>query len=235
MDRDVLTGRLVLAALALYIGYVFGRLTIGVWWPEEPRREILIDVWRTTFILLYTWRFLDWHAAAQRAGVFPRGPSPLVIVLIFTAAISSNTSGWESPYAWLYALTAIFPAALEEIFFRSILQRYLATRIGAGTAIWVASIVFALSHWGTGPLDLLRIVTLFSGGAVLGVIYARTGNLLLVIGVHAFVDVAAALWPTFLRIPGIWILVASLAASIGAGLWYDLDKRSHKMSAQRPA
>lgn len=228
MHRDVLTGRLALAALTLYVGYVFGRLTITVWWPDDPRREILIDVWRTTFILLYAWRFLDWHAASQRAGVFPRGPSPLIIVLICTAAISSDASGWENPYAWLYALTAIFPAALEEIFFRSILQRYLATRIGTGAAIGVASIVFVLSHWGMGPLDVLRIVTLFSCGAVFGVMYARTGNLLLVVGVHAFVDVAAALWPTFMRIPSIGILVASLAASIGAGLWYDLDKRSER-------
>jgi len=76
---------------------------------------------------------------------------------------------------------AVAPALGEELFFRGLLQRGLAPRIGRAVAIAVASLAFGAAHgdWTYGGVTTVL-------GLYLGVVAARTGSIVPSIAAHAF-------------------------------------------------
>jgi membrane protease YdiL (CAAX protease family) len=117
---------------------------------------------------------------------------------------AATTLAWAAPAAFIwYALEA---GLCEEFLFRAVLQSRLAavlkTEVGA---VAVGSLLFALAHapglflrgtpdtdgWSTDPVQVVAftIATLSPIAVLFGVLWARTRSLLLVVLLHACVDI----------------------------------------------
>jgi len=92
-------------------------------------------------------------------------------------------NGGERAWAALIALNA---GLSEELFFRLALPLLLAAVTGqAALAFWLAVLIFGLGHAYQG---LFGIVATTIIGALLGLIYLYSGNLWLVVAIHAGID-----------------------------------------------
>lgn len=99
---------------------------------------------------------------------------------------------YPRPTGWLYLFDLIFGLALvaihEELIFRR-LARLAFSRLGDGRAmIAVTSLVFALYHWWTGPLNVLMVALT---AVVLMLLYRAVGALWPAVAVHYCVDLYA--------------------------------------------
>jgi membrane protease YdiL (CAAX protease family) len=92
-------------------------------------------------------------------------------------------------------ITFLIVALPEELFFRSVLQNLLETRIGRNGALLVAAILFGLSHFNHGTTFNWRYVLLAS---IAGVFYGRAWRehreIFATIVTHTGVDVVWLLW-----------------------------------------
>lgn len=80
-----------------------------------------------------------------------------------------------------------FVALVEELLFRAILQRTLVDRLGAVSGIAIAAFIFGFMHSAFGLANEIGFA--FGFGLVLGAIYHRTENLLLVVLIHGLLNV----------------------------------------------
>jgi len=78
----------------------------------------------------------------------------------------------------------------EELFFRGWLQGALTNRFGVWLGILVASTIFGLAHY----LSISYAIYTFITGIYLGVIYQVTGNLYIVMAIHALYDFIALVY-----------------------------------------
>ena len=86
---------------------------------------------------------------------------------------------WQ--FAWMLALISLFPAVMEEMFFRRLVLDSFRDEAGSvGTAIWVSSIMFAMAHIGQ-PLGLPYLLVV---GVFLGLLRVGTGSLALPMLAH---------------------------------------------------
>lgn len=123
--------------------------------------------------------------------------------------------------AYVLAIAAAGAAIFEELVFRGVLQQALGRLLGDRPGLVAASLVFGLLH------DPWRLPAAFVLGLVLGVIYMRTGSLLLSIAAHFTVNAVAIVALYVVRKRGEagvpawmlddlpapwWLVVASLAA-----------------------
>ena len=92
-------------------------------------------------------------------------------------------------------LTFFLVALPEELFFRSILQNLLETRLGRTSALVIAAILFGLSHFNHGSTFNWRYVLL---AAIAGIFYGRAWRanrqVFASIVTHTAVDVVWSLW-----------------------------------------
>ena len=165
--------KLFLADVVLYCFFVVRRLE-GTGYSLVPTRSALTTGARQwayyvpiAFILGELTGFIHFHAAVPSARNVVSG------VLI----------------------TFLLIALPEELFFRSILQNLLETRIGRSGALLVAAILFGLSHFNHGATFNWRYVLLAS---IAGVFYGRAWRehrqVFAAIVTHTGVDVVWALW-----------------------------------------
>jgi membrane protease YdiL (CAAX protease family) len=93
--------------------------------------------------------------------------------------------------AIVFGLASIVVALKEEVLFRGIFQNLLQTRRGPWFAIAVTTAVFTIWHVGVvHPLPWVAGQIIIAS-LILGLVYAYTGSLLAVVGIHACYD---ALW-----------------------------------------
>ena len=95
----------------------------------------------------------------------------------------------------LMLVTSLLVAVYEEIIFRGIgLGSFLSSGISPLRAILLSSVVFSLFHIGYVASIGLDIILLFMNtfmmGFILGTIYYKTKNILLIIGIHFLWDFA---------------------------------------------
>jgi len=92
-------------------------------------------------------------------------------------------------------ITLLLIAVPEELFFRSVLQNLLETRLGKNAALILASVLFGLAHFHHGATFNWRYVLLAS---VAGVFYGRAWRdnrqIFAAIVTHTGVDVVWSLW-----------------------------------------
>ena len=88
------------------------------------------------------------------------------------------------------ALIALLAGVSEELFFRGWLQGTLANRFGIYLGILIASAIFGFAHY----LSFTYAIYAFLTGIYLGVIYDVTGNLYVVITIHALYDFIALVY-----------------------------------------
>jgi membrane protease YdiL (CAAX protease family) len=88
------------------------------------------------------------------------------------------------------ALIAFLAGAGEELFFRGWLQGALTSNFGIWLGVLIASVIFGLAHY------LSITYALYAGltGLYLGVIYQVTGNLYIVMAIHALYDFIALVY-----------------------------------------
>ncbi len=84
------------------------------------------------------------------------------------------------------ALIALSAGVGEEMLFRGVLQQSLASWMGTGWGLTLASVLFGLLH----PISVPYIVLTISIGFYLGGAFLLTGNLLCVIVMHTLYDFA---------------------------------------------
>jgi len=93
------------------------------------------------------------------------------------------------------AVTFLWIAIPEELFFRSILQNFLETRIGRTSALLVASALFGLSHFNHGARFNLRYVLLATlAGIAYGRAWRAKREIFASLVTHTAVDVVWSLW-----------------------------------------
>jgi hypothetical protein len=88
------------------------------------------------------------------------------------------------------ALIAFFAGVGEELFFRGWLQSVLASRFEVWFGILIASVIFGLAHY----LSLIYAIYAGLTGLYLGVIYQVSGNLYMVMVIHALYDFIALVY-----------------------------------------
>ena len=85
------------------------------------------------------------------------------------------------------AVIALLAGVGEELFFRGWLQGALTNRLGIWVGILITSLFFGLAHY----LSTTYFIYAFITGIYLGVIYQVSGNLYIVMGIHAVYDFIA--------------------------------------------
>jgi len=88
------------------------------------------------------------------------------------------------------AVIAFLAGVSEELFFRGWLQGALISKIGVLAGIVGASVIFGFAHY----LSLTYVVYAGLTGIYLGVIYQASGNLYVVMAIHALYDFVALVY-----------------------------------------
>jgi len=100
-------------------------------------------------------------------------------------------------YGLLLVGNIVFIGPAEELLFRGVIQGRLRESFGPALAIGITSLGFALSHvpsYWIGGSDLFTLGVLFAllgiaaGGLILGTIYERTQNLIVVALIHGLIN-----------------------------------------------
>lgn len=137
--------------------------------PRPPGATLLVSV----AIALGLAVLLSYAKYASEAFM----PIPDALLLRQTQAVGVHS--WHDFFLKL-ALLGVLAPVCEEIFFRGILQTALARRIGAGRAVVVAAVLFALVHSTSFYPQILLLL-----GLALSYLYRATGTLRVPIVCHA--------------------------------------------------
>lgn len=102
-------------------------------------------------------------------------------ILTVDAEDGLDLKPWQA--AWLFILLTIFPAIIEEVFFRHlVLDTFRREFHSWATGVWVSSIMFGMAHIGQ-PFALPYLIGI---GFILALLRTASGTLLLPMLVHAF-------------------------------------------------
>ena len=88
------------------------------------------------------------------------------------------------------AVIAFFAGVGEELFFRGWMQAVLVERSGVLIGILITSLIFGVLHY----LSTAYFIYAFLTSIYLGIIYLVTGNLFIVMAIHAVYDFAALVY-----------------------------------------
>ena len=88
------------------------------------------------------------------------------------------------------ALIAVLAGVGEELFFRGWLQSVMINKIGVCLGILIVSVIFGLVHY----LSTSYAIYAFLTGIYFGVIYYASGNLYIVMAIHAVYDFIALVY-----------------------------------------
>jgi uncharacterized protein len=176
------------AFLALYVAWLN-----GAGWPRAWRdsRRYRLRLWRPT------------PSAWSRQGLGPTAALILLLALLYVLWIAMSASR-PPPDLSAYPTTAyrvsvvimgaVVSGLVEEVAFRGYLQSGLE-RFGAGTAILITSVVFALFHGVHGWQALLLLGPgLFIASVLFGMLAYHTGSIVPGIVVHVLGDLSHTLF-----------------------------------------
>lgn len=172
--------------------------------PDSPvGAELLRTVLRLVAVLVYLKLipvFINFKGTGS-IGDSVRHPMVLLsFVLFLSIPFLAGNYGTASTVTRLVFALASFPVALkEEITFRALIQNLLAKRFGTLAAVLLATTFFVCYHIGViapGWVNYARVATV---GLFLGVLYARSQSLWLVIGLHTVYDAVQCVGPVFSR------------------------------------
>ncbi len=160
----------------------------------------------------HDWGLIRWRVPTLRdLGWVVGGLGVLIVLLIGvsvlfqalgiqTAENQVEVAGNQNPayYLYLIPITLVLVGPCEELLFRGILQGTLRRAYNPKVAIVLASAVFALFHWwalqASGGGKLTTIAVIFVLGGVLGVVYERSGNIVVTALIHGLFNAAQFLY-----------------------------------------
>ncbi|WP_026927407.1 CPBP family glutamic-type intramembrane protease [Granulicoccus phenolivorans] len=149
---------------------------------------------------------------AVLAGVaLAQGVATLAGAAAFDASVRARQQA--GPGLTLLLTLGLAPVA-EELLFRGLLQPLLRRRLGVPAAVLTGAATFALLHG--NPIQAAFALPL---GILLGLLYERTGRLILVTGVHAAANAASLLLAGLLAPLAHPVSALLLTAAFGAAAW----------------
>jgi len=172
---------------------ILTRVVLSRYWTYSLDAELIRTPLRLAAVLVY-WRvlrgFIKSESLADRSLLQPALLLPLGLFLSVPLLVG-DLSYMTPATRLVYAVTSIAVALKEEIAFRALIQNLLARRHGNLAAIMLATAMFTAYHIGAIPLSLFAYGQVVIASLFLGIVYARTQNLWLVVGLHTLYD---ALW-----------------------------------------
>ena len=174
--------------------FIATRLILAHWSGYEWQSELLRTVCRAgeAFVLWYFFRAIIFSGVPNRKGI----QHPLFIAAVGALlAVPLLIGNWYlmGPVTkFVFAATSIVVGIHEEFLFRGIMQNLVARRFGMLSSIGITSAVMTVWHVGAIPLNIFNYSQVLIVSCVLGLIYARTQSIWVVVILHALYD---ALWP----------------------------------------
>lgn len=167
-------------ALAAFITskYVFGSFK-AVWGEERPKLRLMLLAVVAIFVCQH---FIEW-ASMVNENLCTHFGYDYIAENKHVAQIMSRIISFDGAGCWATTIivVGIVPAICEELYFRGALQvTFERTTRNARYAIVASSIVFALMHG-----QIASFFPIFLLGALLGIIYHHTRNLLINIIIHS--------------------------------------------------
>lgn len=193
-------GRAIFLVGAIELALIVAFLGVGALMDASGLRptisaSFVIDIVAVALILGVIAVTRSWSRWGFRRPVrgWIRPAVPLILVVVLFWASTGGLSA-PSPWRWsYYVVLALAIAVFEETIFRGFMLRLLAPH-GVGRAVWLSSLLFAISHGlnlfaGQNLLDTVQqIVFALLFGAALGWLAVLTGSLWIGIAVHALTD-----------------------------------------------
>jgi membrane protease YdiL (CAAX protease family) len=130
-----------------------------------------------------------------RAGEITKLPVLFGITLLLAAAFTMQHPTFSPSMAILFGVGSIAVALKEEFLFRGVIQNLLQSRFGFAKAVLITTIVFTAWHYGAVPNTRLQYLQIVMASFAIGAIYVRTGNIWVVVALHAGYDALFA-FPT---------------------------------------
>ena len=212
---------LIVSATELVL-FIVGREVVSYWGPFDWRSEALRSAFRMGAALVF-WYFFKATIFSPSAHVAKmRDPLCGAAICLFLAVplLVGDWSSMGSLARIVFAATSIVVALHEEFLFRGIIQNLFAARYGAFAAIVATSVLATIWHLGALPLNTFNFLQVFVASCILGLVYARTKSIVVVVLLHALYDAAWSLTPV-LRPPLSWQWGAGalILALILSSLW----------------
>ena len=234
--RDWPEYRIWLAIVLAEVSFVvFSRVVVGRLEIYTVEAELIRSAGRVVMIGFYVLLFR--HLLVSRPLVPGQIGHPMFLVPIAVFLCVPLLVGYmahvDGTTKALFAATSIIVGFREEIAFRAVIQTLLARRMGDGAAIGLTTMIFTAWHIGVIPWEPFAYGQVVAASILLGIIYARTGNLILVSGIHALYDALWSLTPILDRpiIPFRYGLLLLALATVGIVLWGRLFKGGESMRA----
>jgi membrane protease YdiL (CAAX protease family) len=213
-------------AVAAELVYVAGRFAIYGSLASPIGREWTLTAWRLVILAFDAWLFRDALRIAVSRRRVPRNAVLLgaVAISLAIAILGPKGEGYSLSRQLVFAATTVVVGLREEVFYRLILQGGLRQRLGPGAAIAISTLLFLIFHVGAQPMVGFVVFDIVATGVLLGVIYERTGNVLLVVILHTVID-----WLWLLPATGVLRPVSVEAAALltiaMACWWHAHDRR----------
>lgn len=214
----------LLAAVAVEVAYaVFTR----TWLSEHlggAQLEVAISACRVATIIVYWSLFRDLIQSRPKVSSSLRHPL-LVGGVALALAIPFLFQGWSPGgglgTALVFASTSAIVGLREELVYRAVLLNLLQPRLGIVGSLLCSTAVFVLYHYGALPITWLTITETTCMSLLLGLIYMRSGSLMLVAAIHALYDGIWFFGPFLANPPqDEWRPLFLLSALALGALWY---------------
>lgn len=188
--------------------------------------ELATSALRVATIFVYWRLFKDLVRSRTKALHVLRHPlltGSVTAVLAIPFLFAGWSPGGGRATALVYALTSLVVGLREELLYRAVLLNLLQPRIGLVGALLCSTAIFVGYHYGAQPFTPLWLIECTCLSLLLGLIYVRTGSLLVVAGIHALYDGLWFFGPYLSNpIPDAWRPAFLSAAVVAAMAWYRL-------------
>ena len=225
--------KLLAFAIASETLYLAGRIFIRPIFEPPLTTEVALTAWRVLFVLIYAriflWQFRGRDPDKRRISLHPLLFGAVALALVAgPAAWGGGSVDWMTA---VFMVTAPVVAVREELFYRAILQPGLQHFLRPLPAILVAAALFAASHIGAQPMNVITVSALATAGLLFGIVYYHTGSLLLVIVLHTLFDWLAEL-SVFGGLSSTAILLGNAVACLAAIFAWTLS--SQREASKKP-
>lgn len=172
---------------------VLTRVVLAHYWTYSQEAELIRTPLRLVAVLIYWILLREFIATKKLISTDIVQPHLLFSLVLFLSVplLVGDLSYMGPGTKVIYAATSTVVALKEEVTFRALMQNLIAKRFGNLAAILVTTVLFTAYHIGAIPLSFFAYGQVIFASLILGILYARTQNLCLVVWLHTLYD---ALW-----------------------------------------
>lgn len=205
------------------VSVILTRLIVSRYGTYSVDGELLRSFWRLVAVAFY-WAVFR-HIVISQKLTSRQVAHPIflfsLILFLCVPLLVGYMGQMDGATKSVFAATSVVVALREEITFRGLVQNLLARHMSPAAAIGTTTLLFTAWHVGVVPLEVFAYAQVAIASVLLGVIYARTRNLPLVVGLHALYDALWSLTPILDRpIMPYRYGIALLCLSLGGVVWW---------------